>query len=104
MRYNTHKRVISMEKTVTLNLQINPSTKRQVEEILQQLGIPMSTAIDMHLRQIALTDSIPFPLTLPKTSALINADLMTIEQLRAKLLINFEDMQKRRIQDATEVF
>ena len=96
-----------MEKTATLNLRINPSTKQQAEEILQQLGIPMATAIDMYLRQIALTGSIPFPLTLPKAPASINADSMTkltIEQLRAELLAGFEDMQNGRVQNASSAF
>ena len=48
-----------MEKTATLNLQVNP-TKKSAEDVLSRLGIPMSTAIDMYLRQITLTGGIPF--------------------------------------------
>lgn len=38
-----------MEKTATLNLRINPVVKERAEEVLSQLGIPMSTAINMYL-------------------------------------------------------
>ena len=44
-----------MEKTATLNLRVNPTTKKSAEDVLSRLGIPMSTAIDMYLRQIILT-------------------------------------------------
>ena len=43
-----------MEKTTTLNLRINPDVKRKAEEVLSQLGIPMSTAIDIYLKQISM--------------------------------------------------
>ena len=43
-----------MEKTATLNLRVNPIAKQRAENVLKQLGIPMSTAIDMYLNQIAL--------------------------------------------------
>ena len=55
-----------MEKTMTLNLRVNPTVKQQAEDVLKQLGIPMATAIDMYLRQITLTGGIPFSLSLPK--------------------------------------
>ena len=46
-----------MEKTMTLNLRVNPTVKQQAEDVLKQLGIPMATAIDMYLRQITGDDS-----------------------------------------------
>ena len=49
MRYNKIE-VITMEKTMTLNLRVNPTVKQQAEDVLKQLGIPIATAIDMYLR------------------------------------------------------
>ena len=74
-----------MEKTMTLNLRVNPTVKQQAEDVLKQLGIPMATAIDMYLRQITLTGGIPFSLSLPKAPAALNADTMTDGQLHAAL-------------------
>ena len=68
IRYNESE-VITMEKTMTLNLRVNPTVKQQAEDVLKQLGIPMATAIDMYLRQITLTGGIPFSLSLPKAPA-----------------------------------
>ena len=93
-----------MEKSTTLNLRVNPTIKQQAEDVLKQLGVPMATAVDMFLRQITLTGSIPFDISLPRAPAIINADTMTIEQLRAELLVGYEDMKEGKTQDASAVF
>ena len=49
-----------MEKTATLTLRVNPTVKERAEKVLSQLGVPMSTAIDMYLNQISLTGGIHF--------------------------------------------
>lgn len=93
-----------MEKTATLNLRVNPFLKEQAESILQRLGIPMSTAVDMFLNQITLVGGIPFSVTLPKAPAVVNADLMTDEELHAKFHKGLEDAQAGRSQDAAMAF
>ena len=82
-----------MEKTMTLNLRVNPTVKQQAEDVLKQLGIPMATAIDMYLRQITLTGGIPFSLSLPKAPAALNADIMTDDQLHAALQVGIKEIQ-----------
>ena len=74
------------------------------EAVLSKLGVPMSTAIDMYLNQISLTGGIPFAVTLPKAPDVINADLMTDEQIHEKLQKGYDDMQAGRIQDAASAF
>ena len=91
-----------MEKTMTLNLRVNPTVKQQAEDVLKQLGIPMATAIDMYLRQIALTGGIPFSLSLPK--AALNADTMTDDQLHAALQVGIKEIQNGDIVDAASAF
>lgn len=76
-----------MEKTATLNLRVHPDVKREAEDVLNQLGIPMSTAITMYLRQIALTGGIPFAAKLPAAPRSVNADLMNDAEL-SELLSN----------------
>ena len=93
-----------MEKTATLNLRVNPTLKDEAEAVLRRLGIPMSTAIDMYLNQIVMQGGIPFSVTLPKAPASVNADLMTAEELRARLLKGIEDIDRGRVQDAREAF
>jgi len=55
-----------MNKTTTLNVRVTPEVKRGAEKVLSQLGLPMSTAIEMYLKQIAMTGGIPFLLTVPE--------------------------------------
>ncbi|MCD7744441.1 MAG: type II toxin-antitoxin system RelB/DinJ family antitoxin [Lachnospiraceae bacterium] len=93
-----------MEKTATLNLRVNPTVKQRAEDILSKLGIPMSTAIDMYLNQISLTGGIPFAVTLPKAPDGINADLMTSQEIHAKLQKGYDDIAVGRVQDASEAF
>lgn len=93
-----------MEKSATLNLRINPSVKQNAEAVLSKLGIPMSTAIDMYLNQISLTGGIPFAVTLPKAPVSVNADLMTSEELHAKLQRGYDDIEAGNVQNAAEAF
>ena len=93
-----------MEKTATLNLRVNPIVKERAEEVLSRLGVPMSTAIDMYLNQISLTGGIPFPVTLPKAPAAINADFMTAEELHEKLQKGYDDIENGNTQNAENAF
>ncbi len=93
-----------MEKTATLNLRVNPTVKKRAEEVLAQLGISMSTAIDIYLNQISLTGGIPFAVTLPKAPASLNTDLMSTGEIREKLREGYDDAKAGRVQDASEAF
>ena len=93
-----------MEKTATLNLRVNPKVNERAEAVLSRLGVPMSTAIDMYLNQISLTGSIPFSISLPKAPDTINVDLMTEDELHAKLQKGYDDIEAGRVQNAEKVF
>lgn len=93
-----------MEKTATLNLRVNLKVKERAEAVLSRLGVPMSTAIDMYLNQISLTGSIPFSISLPKAPDTINVDLMTEDELHAKLQKGYDDIEAGRVQNAEKVF
>lgn len=93
-----------MEKTATLNLRVNPISKQRAESVLKQLGIPMSTAMDLYLRQIALTGGIPFPVTLPKAPTSVNADLMSDDDLAAKLREGAAAAEAGKTQSAAAAF
>ena len=91
-----------MEKTATLNLRVNPTVKEQAEIVLSRLGVPMSTAINMYLNQISLTGGIPFAVTLPKAPEDINADVMTDEEIHAKLQSGYDDVKAGKVKKAAE--
>ena len=74
-----------MEKTMTLNLRVNPTVKQQAEDVLKQLGIPMATDIDMYLRQITLTGGIPFSLSLERFAMMPAAAFQLFERFHIYL-------------------
>jgi|GEM_PF-2216709 len=47
-----------------------------------ELGLSMSTAVDMFLRQVSLTGGIPFRVALPDAPRSVDADAMSDEELR----------------------
>ena len=93
-----------MEKTATLNLRVNPIVKQRAEEVLSRLGIPMSTAIDMYLKQITLTGGIPFTVALPKAPQSINTDMMSVEEIHTELQKGYDDIDAGRVQDVASAF
>lgn len=90
-----------MEKTTTLNLRVSMEVKRQAEDVLRPLGVPMATAVDMFLRQIALTGGIPFAVALPKAPDGVNADKMTAQQLHDAIQAGLDDTEA---EDASSAF
>lgn len=55
-----------MAKTTTMNIRIEPSLKKNVEEILKDLGMNIADAVTIYFKQIVLTDSIPLEIKRPK--------------------------------------
>ena len=52
-------------KTANVMARVEPSAKEQAEAIMEMLGIPASVVINTLYKQIIMTRSIPFPLTVP---------------------------------------
>ena len=93
-----------MEKTMTLNLRVNPEVKKNAEEVLSQLGMSISTAIDIYLRQISLNQGIPFTIAIPNAPKSMNTDEMTAKEIRALLQEGLDDINAGKVQDASEAF
>ncbi|MBE6746912.1 MAG: type II toxin-antitoxin system RelB/DinJ family antitoxin [Ruminococcaceae bacterium] len=52
-------------KTANVLARVEPDVKQQAEEIMSQLGIPVSVVINMLYKQIIMKKGIPFSLSLP---------------------------------------
>lgn len=55
-----------MAKTENINIRIEPELKKEAEETLDYLGLTMAEAVKLFLKQVTLTDSIPFKIEIPK--------------------------------------
>lgn len=53
-------------KSANVSVRVEPEIKRQAEQVLEKLGLPVSVLIDTLYRQIIYTGGVPYPLTVPK--------------------------------------
>lgn len=91
-----------MARTSNVFARVEPEIKEQAEIILNQLGIPMSNAVGMFLRQVIIHRGIPFEMKLPVKNPLAMCEL-TKEQLDAELAKGMSDIENDRVYSADEV-
>ena len=68
-----------MARTANVMTRIDPQIKEQADMVLSQLGISMSAAMEMYLRQVALQRKIPFEVKLPSTEPIALGSLSDAE-------------------------
>ena len=59
-------------KTANVLARVEPEVKQQAEEIMSQLGIPVSVVINMLYKQIIMKKGIPFSLSLSGAPATLD--------------------------------
>ncbi|EEG49668.1 addiction module antitoxin, RelB/DinJ family [Blautia hydrogenotrophica DSM 10507] len=89
-------------RTANVYTRVDPETKEQAEAILNQLGIPMSNAIGMFLKQVVLHRGIPFDMRLPAAKPVAIGG-MTKEQIDMELQKGMDDIAAGRVVSADEV-
>lgn len=76
-------------KTANVTARVEPDIKEQAEAIMEQMGVSVSTAINMFYRQIIVQNGLPFRPTasvkVPKAY-----DEMTKEEFDAKMAIGYK--------------
>ena len=74
-------------KTANVLARVEPDVKEQAEAIMAKLGVPASTAINILYKQIIMTRSIAFALSVPSTPIADNyidtaaVDIMIVDGL-----------------------
>ena len=89
-------------RTANVYTRVDPKTKEQAEAILNQLGIPMSNAIGMFLKQIVMQRGIPFDMKLP-SSVPVAVGNMNREQFDMELQKGMDDIAAGRVITADAV-
>ena len=89
-------------RTANVLTRVDPETKEQAEAILNQLGIPMSNAIGMFLKQIVMQRGIPFDMKIPASLPLAIGS-MTKEQFDLELQKGMDDIAAGRVISADAV-
>lgn len=78
-------------RTANVYTRVDPDTKEQAEKILNQLGIPMSNAIGMFLKQVVIQRGMPFEMKLPAVMPVAISGL-TKEQFDAEMQMGMDDI------------
>ena len=73
-----------MAKDANVFARVDASLKEQAESILTQLGMPMSSAINIFLNQIVLRRGLPFEVTLPVKTP-VAAGSLTSDEFYAEI-------------------
>ena len=71
-------------RTASVYTRVDPEIKSKAEFILQQLGIPMSNAVEMFLRQVVYRNGLPFEVTIP-TAKPVAVGSLSKEQFDAEI-------------------
>ncbi len=89
-----------MARTSNVFARVEPEIKEQAENVLNQLGIPMSNAVGMFLRQVIIQRGIPFEIKLPnkKPVAIENK-----EQLDKEIAKGIDDIENGRVYSIDEI-
>ena len=93
------KEVFIMARTSNVFARVEPEIKEQAELVLDRLGISMSNAVGMFLRQVVLQRGIPFEMKLPQEAPLAYGSL-TKEQFDAEIEKGMADIQEGRVYSA----
>ena len=96
------KEAMIMSRTANVFARVEPELKEQAESVLEQLGIPMSSAVGMFLRQIVLQKGIPFEMKLPRTVPLAYGSL-TKEQFDKEIEKGMADVKAGRVYSADDI-
>lgn len=70
-----------MPATVPTQIRIEESTKKQAVELLEGLGLTLSDAVNMFLRQVVLCNGIPFAIKYPEFKPEVIAAMEEAKQL-----------------------
>jgi addiction module RelB/DinJ family antitoxin len=63
----------STNKTETITAKVKPEVKKEVEKILDSIGLSHSEVINILYHQILITNSVPFPIIAPAPAAPVKA-------------------------------
>ena len=91
-----------MARTSNIFARVEPEVKTQAEDVLNRLGIPMSNAVDMFLRQVILQKGIPFDIKLP-VQKLVDISKLSEEEFNKEIAKGMDDIENGRVYTSEEV-
>ncbi|MCL2342520.1 MAG: type II toxin-antitoxin system RelB/DinJ family antitoxin [Firmicutes bacterium] len=91
-----------MANTTSMNIRVDTELKRRAEAIFNELGLSLSTAMIVFLKNAVRNGGLPFEMRLPiKPRGLAE---MSKEELDAELEVGLQDIESGRYRSAEEFF
>ena len=91
-----------MARTSNIYTRVEPEIKEQAEKILTQLGIPMSNAITIFLRQVVMHKGIPFDMKLPQNIP-VSLEALTEAEFNAEIEKGLNDIAAGKVSSVDDV-
>ena len=95
--------MLAMARTSNVFARVEPDVKERAEAVLNELGIPMSNAIGVFLKQVILQRGLPFSVKLPAPAPLVFGALSR-EEFDEEIEKGFADYRAGKYQKASEAF
>ena len=103
MIVSERKEVDLMVKSTNLYVRIEPDVKEQAGKVFDGLGISMSNAVGLFLKQVVINQAIPFELTLAPAK-IKSVDTITEAEFNAELENGYADYLAGKGRPTKEVF
>ena len=95
---------MSITRTATLNVRIEPDTKSKAEQVFHNLGISMSDAVNIFLKQVVYRNAIPFELEVPFAPSELDATNWTAERFENEIQKGIIDVAEGNVMKAEDTF
>lgn len=91
-----------MARTSNIYVRVEPNIKEQAEVVLEKLGISMSNAVSIFLRQVVMQNGLPFEVKIPNTKPIFLSNLSESE-FNMEMLKAHNDFENGRTYNFEEV-
>ncbi len=91
-----------MARTSNIYVRVEPDIKKEAESVLKELGIPMSNAVAMFLRQVILQRGIPFDVKLPVKKPL-SVGLLTKSEMDEAISKGMSDFESGDVYTSEQI-
>lgn len=91
-----------MPRTSNIYVRVEPEVKEQAEVVLEKLGIPMSNAVSIFLRQVIMQNGLPFEVKVHEREPIFLSDLSE-EDFNFEMQKSEEDFKAGRTYDSDEI-
>lgn len=92
-----------MAKSSNLYIRVEPDVKEQAEKVFEGLGISMSNAVGLFLKQVVINQAIPFDLKLAPAKYK-SVDSLTESEFNAEMEKGYADFLANKGRPVKEVF